>query len=37
MCILSVYTWLKVVVYYDLSVLSILVMGFPKKKGLDGR
>ena len=29
MCILSVYTLLKVVCYYDLSVLS-------KKKSLDG-
>ena len=32
MCILSVYTLLKVVGYYDLSVLSMLVMGFQKKK-----
>ena len=32
MCILSVYTLLKVVGYYDLSVLSMSVMGFPKKK-----
>ena len=30
MCILSEYTLLKVVGYYDLSVLSISVMGFPK-------
>ena len=29
--ILSVYTLLKVVSYYDLSVLSISVMGFQKK------
>ena len=34
MCILSVYTLLKVVGYYDLSVLSTSVMGFKKK--LDG-
>ena len=32
MCILSVYTLLKVVGYYDLSVLSMSVMGFHKKK-----
>ena len=31
MCIPSVYTLLKVVGYYDLSVLSMSVM-FPKKK-----
>ena len=31
MCILSVYTLLKVVGYYDLSVLSISVMGFQNK------
>ena len=31
MCILSVYTLLKVVGYYDLSVLSMTVMGFQKK------
>ena len=31
MCILSVYTLLKVVDYYDLSVLSMSVMGFQKK------
>ena len=30
-CILSVYTLLKVVGYYDLSVLSMPVMGFKKK------
>ena len=32
MCILSVYTLLKVVGYYDLSVLTMSVMGFKKKK-----
>ena len=32
MCILSVYTLLKVVGYYDLSVLPMSVMGFQKKK-----
>ena len=31
MCILSVYTLLKVVGYYNLSVLSMSVMGFQKK------
>ena len=35
MCILSVNTLLKVVGYYDLSVLSMSVMGL-KKKSLDG-
>ena len=35
MWILSVYTLLKVVGYYALSVLSMSVMGF-KKKILDG-
>ena len=35
MCILSVYALLKVVGYYDLSFLSMSVMGFPKKS-LDG-
>ena len=30
MCI-RVHTLLKVVAYYDLSVLSMSVMGFPKK------
>ena len=30
MCILSVYTLLKCVCYYDLSVLSMSVMGFQK-------
>ena len=35
MCILSVYTLLKVVGYYDLSVLSMSVLGF-QKKSLDG-
>ena len=34
-CILSVYTLLKVVSYYDLSVLSMSMMGF-QKKSLDG-
>ena len=34
MCILSAYTLLNVVGYYDLSVLSMSVMGFPNK--LDG-
>ena len=34
MCIKYVYTFLKVVGYYDLSVLSMSVMGFQKK--LDG-
>ena len=33
MCILSVYTLLKVVGYYDLSVLSMSVMGLKKKFG----
>ena len=32
MCILSVHTLLKVVGYYDLSVLSMSKMGFQKKK-----
>ena len=37
MCILFVYTLLKVVSYYDLSVQSMPVMGFQNiKKGLDG-
>ena len=31
MCILSVYTLLKVVGYYELSVLLMSVMGFHKK------
>ena len=30
-CILFVYTLLKVINYYDLSVLSMSVMGFKKK------
>ena len=34
MCILSVYTLLKVVGYYDLSVLPMSMMGFQKKIGL---
>ena len=33
-CILSVYT--EVVSYYDLSVLSMSVMGFQKKSGWVG-
>ena len=33
MCILFVYTLLKVVSYYDLSVLSISMIGFKKKFG----
>ena len=33
-CVLCLYTLLKVVSYYDLSVLSMSVMGFQKK--LDG-
>ena len=33
MCILFVYTLLKVVSYYDLSVLSRSVMGLKKKFG----
>ena len=32
-CILSVYTLVKVVSYFDLSVLSMSVMGFQKKFG----
>ena len=36
MCILSVYALLKVVGYYDLSVLSMSVMVFQKKNSLDG-
>ena len=32
MCILAVHTLLKVVGYYDLSVPSMSVMGFQKKK-----
>ena len=32
-CILFVYTLLKVVSYYDLSVMSMSVMGFQKKFG----
>ena len=35
-CILSVYTLIKVVSYYDLSVLSMSVMGFQKKFGWGG-
>ena len=33
MCILSEYALLKVVGYYDLSVLSMAVMGFQNKFG----
>ena len=36
MCILSVYTLLKVVGYYDLSVLSMSVMGVKKKVWMGG-
>ena len=36
MCILFVYTLLKVVTYYDLTVLSMSVMGFQKKFGWVG-
>ena len=32
MCIMFVYTLLKVVSYYDLNVLSMSVMGFQQKK-----
>ena len=35
LCILYVYTLIKVVSYYYLSVLSMSVMGF-QKKSLDG-
>ena len=31
MCVLYVFTLLKVVSYYDLSVLSMSVIGFEKK------
>ena len=33
MCILSLYTLLKVVGYYDFSVLSMSMIGFQKKFG----
>ena len=33
MCILFVYTLLKLVYYYDLTVLPMSVMGFQKKFG----
>ena len=33
MCILFVYTLLKVVNYYDLSILSMSVMGYQKTFG----
>ena len=36
MCILFVYTLLKVVSYYDLSVLSMSVMGFQEQFGWGG-
>ena len=36
MCILSVHTLLKVVGYYDLSVLSVSVMGSQKKVWMGG-
>ena len=36
MCILFVYALLKVVSYYDLSVLSMSVMGFQKRRSLNG-
>ena len=36
MCILSEYTLLKVVGYYDWSVLSMSVMGLQKKFGWGG-
>ena len=36
MCILSVYTLLKVVGYYDFSVLSMSLMGFQKKVWVGG-
>ena len=36
MCILSVYTLLKVVGYYDLSVLSVSVMVSKKKVCMGG-
>ena len=37
MCIQFAYTLLKVVSYYDLSVLSMSVMGFQKNwMGVDG-
>ena len=38
MCTLFVYTLLKIVSYYDLSVLSMSVMGFQKVwMGVGGR
>ena len=36
MCIMSVYTLLKLVGYYDLSVLSMSVMCFQKKVWMGG-
>ena len=35
-CLFCLYALLKVVGYYDLSVLSMSVMGFQKKVGLGG-
>ena len=36
MCIIYIYSLLKVVGYYDLSVLSMSAMGFPKEKVMVG-
>ena len=36
MCISCINTLLKVVSHYDLSGLSMSVMGFPKKRRIDG-
>ena len=35
-CLYIIISLLKVVGYYDLSVLSMSVMGFPKKVWMDG-
>ena len=35
-CVFRVSTWLNVVGYYDLSVVSMSVMGFQKKFGWGG-
>ena len=35
LCVPTVYTLLKVVSYYDLSVLSMSVVGFKKKNWID--
>ena len=35
-CVLCLYTLLKIVCYYDMSVLSISVMGFQKKVVMGG-